>query len=284
MVGLSHVSDARARLRSVSLYLRFLITASTDFHRSFPRSATLRSGWLSSPLAAMVLLACMAGPSFATPIPVPNFSFETPDIVFAQSFDFNPPATSPGPWGFTQSSPQQIGAFDNTAFGSDDYVDNAIGAQMAFMFVGPQITLFQDLTGPDGVFQAGQTYAFTIGAGGSSSLPDDAQLQLRLFYRDNLANKVTVAITSFLFDPNLDPGYINHLYDYSVVSLSVQASDPWAGKNIGIEIATPGTPAFAYWDLDNARLQVVPEPSPLFFIGAGLGGLALKRHRRRQSA
>lgn len=240
------------------------------------QSARFRPLTAAAAIASFIAVGSAA--SLAAIIPIGNASFETPDVNFAGSFDA--PGNSPAPWGFTGGA-QQLGVFDNTAEGSGDYVDNVDGGQMAFMFPGASNTLFQNLSGPESTFAIGEVYVFTIGAGGSSGLPPDAQLRLRLYYLDDLNNKVTVKSTSFAFDPQLDPGSINHLYDYSVVSDPVQAGDAWAGKQIGIEIATPGSPAFAYWDLDKARLATVPEPSTLIFGGMCLAGFALRRNRAR---
>lgn len=252
-----------------------ITTMSDVFQSSRPRFQSLFAA-----AAIVSFLAVSTAASLAAIIPIGNASFETPDVSFAGSFDA--PGNSPAPWGFTGGA-QQIGAFDNTPSGSGDHIDNVDGSQVAFMFPGASNTLFQDLSGPGATFEIGETYVFTIGAGGSSALPPDAELQLRLYYRDGLNNKVTVATSSFDFDPLLDPGSINHLYDYSVISLPVQAGDAWVGQNIGVEIATPGSPAFAYWDLDKARLTSVPEPSTMVFGGICLVGFALRRNRAKAS-
>jgi len=227
--------------------------------------------------SVIAFTALSQGVVSAAPIFVPNHSFETPDVNFAGSFDSTPAA----PWQFTQTSPQQVGAFDNTAPGSPNYIDNVDGAQVAYLFPGPGISLFQDLSSPGATFDIGKFYTLTVGAGGSSGLIDGSQLQLRLFYRDGQNNKVTVATSSYTFDPLLDPGEINHLYDRSVASSTVQAGDAWAGKNIGIEISSPGTPAFAYWDVDNVRVEAVPEPSACLYA---CGGLMMLLAPRRRSA
>ncbi len=229
------------------------------------------------------MLAVAENSSSAAAITVPNFSFETPDVSFAQSFDST--GGSPAPWQFTQSTAQQVGAFDNTDPTSPDHIDNVDGSQVAFMFVGPGISLFQTLTDPNSTFQSGKAYKFTIGAGGAPSLPNDAQLEISLYYM-NGPTRVTISSTTFDFDPTLQPNnqYITHLFDFSVTTPVVQPADAWAGKNIGIEISTPGTPAFAYWDLDNARVDSVPEPASAALLFVGAAGAGIWRMRSRRSS
>lgn len=243
----------------------------TTAHGSLRLIATAFSAFLLSGLAASAAL-----------IPVANYSFETPDVIFANQYSI---AGDPLPWHSiaTTPSPVGVGAFDNTTFGSPDYVDNVDGGQMAYMFPGANF-LFQDISDPAGKFEIGKSYTFTIAAGGAQSLPLDANLQLRLYYRDDLNNRVTVATQSFAFNPSLDPGYINHLFDYSVTSPIVEGTDAWLDKTIGIEISAPGSPAFAYWDIDNARLSVVPEPGTFLFGGAILLPIGLRRRRAADRA
>lgn len=229
----------------------------------------------------MAALAFSLAEARAAMIPVPNFSFESPSLrdygnPIALPYDFAPIL----PWQATQTTSFQIGVFPNQPITAPDYIDNVEGQQVAFMFAGAGISLFQDLSTPDATFEIGKAYRLTIAAGGNDGLPDDAHIQLRLYYRD-AGNKVTVAVASFLFDPKLDPYPINHLFDYTVETPLVQVGDAWAGKAIGIEIATPSGPggSGAYWDVDNVRLASVPEPS-----GAALlifGATMLGRRRRR---
>ena len=59
-----------------------------------------------------------------------------------------------------------------------------------------------------------------------------------------------------------------HFTDFNVRVLPVKATDAWAGKHIGIQLAS--TVGFdlqgGYWDVDDVRLKVVHEP-----ILTGLG-------------
>lgn len=225
-------------------------------------------------LLAAVLLAPLQS-IFALAIPVPNFSFETPNV--------DPPAapTVGPPWEAIFISPDPFlmpatGTFDNTAPDSDDHIDNMDGAQAIFVFAGDMIGVFQDLTGT--TFEIGKNYTLTIGlAGSEETLATDSVFELLLYYRDATNARVPIQITQVLFDPTLDPGKINHLYDYSVSTDFVQAGDAWEGKDIGIELRTNDVPG-GYWDVDNVRLDVVPEPSVvgLLFFGAAL---ALARRR-----
>jgi len=211
---------------------------------------------------------------FALAIPVPNFSFETPDV--------EPPVapTVGPPWEAIFISPDPFmpatGTFDNTAPGSDDHIDNMDGAQAIYVFAGDMIGVFQDLTGTS--FEIGKNYTLTIGlAGSEETLETDSVFELLLYYRDATNARLPIQITQVLFDPTLDPGKINQLYDYSVSTDFVQAGDAWEGKDIGIELRTNAAPG-GYWVVDNVRLDVVPEPSA---VGLLFSGAALVLLRRR---
>jgi hypothetical protein len=63
----------------------------------------------------------------------------------------------------------------------------------------------------------------------------------------------------------------------------VLATDPWAGKNVGLRIESVSGVGQGYWDMDNARLTVVPvpEPSTIALLTLGVGGCLLLRGRCR---
>ena len=70
--------------------------------------------------------------------------------------------------------------------------------------------------------------------------------------------------------------------DYSVALPAVQASDAWAGKPIGIMLQiTTATAENGGFDIDNVRLEQVPEPSSAVMLGLGAMLLAVRRRARR---
>ncbi|HWY77869.1 MAG TPA: hypothetical protein VN281_19790, partial [Verrucomicrobiae bacterium] len=76
-----------------------------------------------------------------------------------------------------------------------------------------------------------------------------------LYYRDTSSNMVTVASTNVSYEANVfNP--ITHLLDFHVDVPSVNATNPWAGQNIGIlfESTVPAGSIGGVWDLDNVRL------------------------------
>jgi hypothetical protein len=119
--------------------------------------------------------------------------------------------------------------------------------------------LFQDLTA---TFEVGQSYHFTVGIiGGGGNMGDDVPIEIRLYYRDAENKKVTVGATTFTY--NSDTGYVKHFNDVRLDIPQVKGTDPWAGKNIGLQLVSTLTladldpvtgRAGGYWDLDNVRL------------------------------
>ena len=210
---------------------------------------------------------------------IPNNSFESPNTDFADPrldrWQKAPePAWYQGGNGFPWD--QLVGQFLNAPRGASNYIDNIDGEQAAFLFALPDVAIFQDynsLTGTnstpthdfDAKFEVGKSYALTVallGSGGGMS--NGATFEISLYYRDANSNMATVAVstitnTSALFPTN------THFLDFQVRTPIVQATNVWAGRNIGVRLAS--TVGFdlqgGYWDVDNVRLteSVIPNNS-----------------------
>jgi len=162
---------------------------------------------------------------------------------------------------------QLAGLFVNPPSTNADHIDNAEGNQLAYLFAYPGMALFQDSSSTDssGVashafnakFEEGKSYRLIAGITTSKEQPliHGSTLRLSLYYRDASSNRVTVASTDVTYDTNVFAN-ITHLLDFSVETLPVKDTDPWAGQNIGIQIESP-TPSLigGVWDLDNVRLN-----------------------------
>jgi hypothetical protein len=207
-------------------------------------------------------------------IEVPNFSFESPATPFvdtridswqkpAQPGTFDP--NTFGPWD------NLAGLFLNTPSTNADHIDNCDGNQLVYLFAYPQVALFQDFNSTDwsngapthafnARFKAGKSYTLTVGLTSSSNaeLTPGSTLLLSLYYRDAASNLVTVAATTVAYDPNVFTN-LTHLIDFQVTVPAVKASDPWAGRNIGIQFQSTVAPNLigGVWDLDNVRLTEV---------------------------
>jgi hypothetical protein len=241
-----------------------------------------------------VITATGAIPSGAQSIAVPNFSFESPPTPFVN--------ISLGSWQ-KNSEP----AFYGPAFGgygipwngtAGVFLDvnpyqNHDGMQAGYMLAVPQVALFQDYNSSpthefDATFDVGKAYQLTIGVFGKSSLAQGSMLELSLYYRDGFENKVSVGSTVVTYSaesfPTASP--LNFI-DFSVNIPTVQATDPWAGQHIGIQLesAIPiEATSFGNWDFDNVRLSVVPEPASMGLLTLGFCGLFLVRVRRGLSS
>jgi hypothetical protein len=206
---------------------------------------------------------------------VPNASFELPVVSYAEV-----EATNMISWAtLPPQSEGAIGVFvNNPAYTNsvpNDYIYNANGNQVAYIFNDPGLALFQDYEAVDSTgtqsqdfsatYQAGKSYQLLTGFIGNTNFgePPGATLQMSLYYRDSSSNIVTIASTNIIYDTNLFTS-ITNLVDCELVSPTVQATDPWAGQHIGIEfLSTSATNvAGGFWDLDNVRLTDVQTPLP----------------------
>jgi hypothetical protein len=204
--------------------------------------------------------------AYAGAIYIPNASFELPETAFV-NVDIDSWQKSPTPWWYDESGgyswSQLTGVFLNVPATDPGHIDNCDGNQAVWLFAVPEVELFQDLTA---TFEVGQSYHLTVGIiGGGGNMKDDVPIEIRLYYRDAENNKVAVGATTFRYDS--DAGYVKHFSDVQLDIPQVRPTNPWAGKNIGVQLVStltladldPDTgKAGGYWDLDNVRLTKSP--------------------------
>lgn len=206
---------------------------------------------------------------------VPNGSFESPRTQFVDTrVDLWEKFPKPdwfdeeanGPWD------QLVGVFANTAPTETNYIHNIDGDQAIYIFASPQAGIFQDYnsldwahTEPahafDFTYEAGTSYSLKLGVlGGGGGMVEGASLLAGLYYRDEIGNMVTVASTNIVYTPQVFPDQTNFV-DFEILVPAVSPSESWAGKKIGVQIvSTSGfDKAGGYWDIDNVRLETIPQ-------------------------
>jgi len=209
------------------------------------------------------VLAAWANPLQSASVYVLNGSFESPETSFVD-VNIDSWEDSPKPWWYDESGghlwEQLTGVFLSLPPEDPDSIDNCDGEQAAWLFAVPEVELFQDLTAS---FEIGKLYHLTVGIiGGGGNMKDGVPIEIRLYYRDGEDNKVTVGATTFTYD--LEAGHVKHFNDVRLDVAQVGEADPWAGKNIGVQLVStlsfpedldPDTGrAGGFWDLDNVRL------------------------------
>jgi hypothetical protein len=270
-----------------------------------PMTSTLRSirPSLLTAACSLAVLSVSAVRSDAASIAVPNFSFELQQVI--------PPAVPTGPqdfvtvfvdsWQKPAEPAYYTPTFRNPALPQQNFGIDWFGTSGAFLDVNPTpyanragaqagyvldfngAGFFQDSFGAN--FQIGQSYKLTLGVFGKNGLSATSSLSLGLYYL-NGASKVSILSTPINFSTttfNTTSGLA--FVDFSVNLPTVQASDAWAGKNIGVELVVTTAQAASgpgNWDFDNVRLEQVPEPASAGFLALGLA--AVLGSRRRQAA
>ncbi len=237
-------------------------------------------------LALGMALAFSLLPAGAATVNVPSGSFETPVVppgfpaypVFTDWQRTAQPSGVTVPGGLTWD--QLSGVFPNTAVGMPDHIANMDGNQAAYLFSFPGVGIYQDLSTTFGV---GQSYNLALGViGGGGGMQQGSSLLLGLYYRDAGNNPVSVGSTLLTYTPAAFPTTTNFL-DSQFTIPAVQAGDAWAGRGIGVQVIASAGQFDGYWDIDNLRLQTVPEPGTWAMAGAALGLLGVVRLRRRTS-
>jgi len=217
----------------------------------------------------------------ATPINVPNHSFESPTTTFV-SVPIDSWEKTPEPDWYVPDAgllwSQLSGAFPNPATNSPDHIANCDGNQAIWLFAVPEVGLFQDYNSVDwndpapthdfnAIYEIGKSYELTAalfggGAGGNYGMLLGVTLELSLYFRDAASNRVAVATTTITNSAELFSSNTN-LVDFTVTVPTVQAGDAWAGQHLGILLLSTVSSNMqgGYWDLDNVRLTSTSAPT-----------------------
>ena len=257
------VDIARQTVDAVGLFPQQLV----DFSLYLPTVQSSDS-WAGKAIGVALRAAGMPGgfwdldnvrliESLPVSIPIENASFEAP-FVDPNAFPALPFVEA---WIETDNDTQgstNTGVFANTPGGKTDHIVNPDGRQLVFLGSELGNGIEQDVRAN---YIAGCDYRLTVAVGISSRFPPSTvepvdTVELVLFYRDG--NDVLVDIARQTVDAvGLFP---QQLVDFSLYLPTVQSSDSWAGKAIGVALRAAGMPG-GFWDLDHVRLaESLPEP------------------------
>ena len=164
---------------------------------------------------------------------------------------------------------QLTGEFTNPPAGAFNHIDNMDGGQAAWMFVIPEVAIFQDYDFSTNhafraIYEVGKSYHLTVGLiGTGGNMQVGATFELALYYRDSASNMVVIAVTTVTNVPTVFSNN-THVIDFHTDSAFVTVADPWAGQHIGVRLLSAITDTNlegGYWDLDNVRLTSTRAPA-----------------------
>src|SRR5262249_54261365 len=127
-----------------------------------------------------IALASWANSLFATPIYVPNASFESPATGYV-SINVDSWQKAPKPSWYQETDTflwtQLIGGFKNTAEGAPDHLDNCDRNQALWLFAVPDVAFYQDNNTIDwnhtlpthefnSRYEVGKFYSLSVGVNG----------------------------------------------------------------------------------------------------------------------
>jgi hypothetical protein len=190
--------------------------------------------------------------ALADSIPVANHSFEYPLIDLNDNPFYAIPVIAQ--WREIDLDTDQssfTGTFKNTTADANDHIWNPDGDQLALLWNQPGNALEQEVAS---TYQVGKSYQLTLGICLSTSYTplQGSSLKLVFYYMYGTEFR-DIAMGSI----PVESVVTRTLRDFSFKLPTVEESDPWADKTIGIAIR-PFGPGFGYWDLDNVRLFELP--------------------------
>ena len=245
------------------------------------KNQLIRSSIASATTMAIGACALATCAMAATTVPVPNSSFETPNVTGIAPYSAQHAASGTpiiGTWvrygGF--AAVVEGGRYGVSPTGLD-------GTQFGDQTASGGSGVFQDIAPYDGsgsaaqYWQAGMIYSFTVGvftrSDNSVVAPD--RMDLKLYSRDTINGAPEVHGFLSVLGSNVTPG---SLTDFSF-NVTTQASDAFIGRPIGVwfDSVSGGT---GDWGYDNVRLSSTAVPETSSLMSAALGVLVLFRRRR----
>ncbi|MBL9127470.1 MAG: hypothetical protein JNL97_07485 [Verrucomicrobiales bacterium] len=230
----------------------------------------------------LACVAAMFSSALAAPISVPNFSFESPDIVDGQAI-LSFPGWTAGGAGFNQFATWD---FDNAAYpgalgDNGPLPGSSHGGQAVAIGIQSKASVGHLTSEALGVVADNTSYTLTIAIGNPLNFPVPDFSAIQLLVDGNVVSSSSVASGS------IPDGTFT---DFTTSFSTAPANDPLSGGVLGIRLQASGDSsevAIGDWQahFDNVRLDAttVPEPSARDLVVVAVVCLGMARVGRRVS-